>query len=107
MSNAISPTRDYATAAAPSRDNASSISVLTLGWSLSVFFVISFLLCVLGYYLVPSFPVTHGALAVPLPGFQFDSWPRFILGLAESFAWGWYVAILFGPLYNWFGARFR
>jgi len=107
MTNAVRSIHNYATATAQSRDDGRSIPVLALGWSLSVFFVISFVLCVLGYYLVPSLPVTHGALAVPLPGFQFDSWPRFILGLAESFAWGWYIAIVFGPLYNWFAARFR
>jgi len=104
---AVTPAEKYATTAAQSRDVAKSIPVVALGWSLSLFFVISFVVCVLGYYLLPSFPVAHEALAIPLPGFQFDSWPRFILGLAESLAWGWYIAIVFGSLYNWFVARFR
>jgi hypothetical protein len=50
--------------------------------------------------------VLHEALAIPLPGFRLDSWPRFFVGLAESFAWGWYIALVFGPLYNRFAARF-
>jgi len=85
----------------------STIPMLALGWSLSLAFVVSFVLCVLGYYILPSLPVLHGALAIPLPGFQFDSWPRFFLGFAESFAWGWYIALVFAPLYNFFAARFR
>ena len=83
------------------------ISIPVLGWSLSVSFVISFVLCVLGYLLLPSMPVLHQALAIPLPGFQLDSWPRFFLGLVESFAWGWYIALVFGSLYNFFANRLR
>jgi len=84
-----------------------AISIPVLGWSLSVSFVISFVLCVLGYLLLPSMPVLHQALAIPLPGFQLNSWPRFFLGLAESFAWGWYIALVFGSLYNFFAVRLR
>ena len=40
-----------------------------------------------------------------LPGFTWLSWPSFLLGLAESFAYGWYIALVFGPLYNFFAAR--
>ncbi len=83
------------------------IPVVALGCALSVSFALSFVLCVLGYYLAPSLPVLHGALAIPLPGFEFGSWPRFLLGLAESIGWGWYIALIFGPLYNFFAARFR
>ncbi len=83
------------------------IPVGALGLSLSLFFGISFVLCVLGYFLFPTLPVAHGALSLILPGFQLLSWPRFCLGLVESVAWGWYVALLFGPLYNFFVARTR
>jgi len=27
--------------------------------------------------------------------------------LVESFAWGWYVALIFGPLYNFFLSRWQ
>ncbi len=33
------------------------------------------------------------------------TWPSFSLALAESFAYGWYVAPVFGPPYNVFVAR--
>lgn len=84
-----------------------SIQVLALGLSLSLFLAISFVLCVLGYLLFPTLPVAHGALSLFLPGFQLLSWPSFFLGLLESLAWGWYIALIFGPLYNFFTARAR
>ena len=40
-----------------------------------------------------------------LPGFTWPSWPSFLLGLVESFAYVWYVALVFGPLYNFFVPR--
>ena len=84
-----------------------ALPVFALGWSLSAFFSISYVLCVLGYHILPQLPVVHGALSIFLPGFQFQSWPRFILGLVESLAWGWYIALIFGPLYNVFATRAR
>jgi len=47
--------------------------------------------------------IPHAVLI--LWGFEFNSWPRFFLGLFESFAWGWYVALILGPLYNFFVTR--
>ena len=86
---------------------ASTIPVQALGMSLSLFFVISYVLCVLGYLVFPGLPITHAALAIFLPGFELLSWATFLLGLAESFAYGWYVALIFGPLYNFFATRWR
>jgi len=37
-----------------------------------------------------------------LPGFTWLTWPSFLLGLIESFAYGWYIALIFGPLFNLF-----
>ena len=39
-------------------------------------------------------------------GFTLLTFPSFLLGLVESFAVGWYVALIFGPLYNFFAIRF-
>jgi hypothetical protein len=47
----------------------------------------------------------HSALSIFLPGFKLLTWPDFFLGLVESIGWGWYVALVFGPLYNYFAAR--
>ncbi len=86
---------------------ARTIPVLAFGMGLSLFLAISYLLCVLGYLLFPSLPIEHSALAIFLPGFTLLSWQSFFLGLAESFAWGWYVALVFGPVYNFFAYRMR
>jgi hypothetical protein len=84
---------------------ARSIPVVALGLSLSAFFVISYVLCILGYLLFPNLPVEHDALAIFLPGFTLLSWQSYFLGLVESFIWGWYVALVFGVLYNFFVRR--
>ncbi len=81
-----------------------TIPVMALGLSLSVFFALSFTLCVLGFLLIPSLPIAHGVLSLIFPGFTLLSWPSFFLGLVESLVYGWYIALVFGPLYNVFAA---
>lgn len=83
------------------------ISVVVMGLSLSHLLMISYGLCVLAYLIVPSLPIEHSALAIFLPGFALLSWTTFLLGAVESFAWGWYVALIFCPLFNFFAARSR
>ena len=84
---------------------AGSIPIVTLGLSLSLFFVISYVICIVGYLVLPGFSVQHSALSIFLPGFELLSWRSFCLGMAESFIWGWYIALVFGPLYNFFLRR--
>jgi hypothetical protein len=84
---------------------AGAIAIVTLGLSLSLFFVISYLICIAGYLLLPGFPVQHGALSIFLPGFELLSWRSFCLGMAESFIWGWYIALVFGALNNFISQR--
>lgn len=81
------------------------IPVVTLGLALSLFLAGSYVLCVLGYLFLPGLPVQHSALAIFLPGFELLSWKSFFLGLGESFGWGWYIALVFGPLYNFLASR--
>jgi hypothetical protein len=83
------------------------ISVFVMGVSLSLFFLISYVLCVLGFLFLPGLPIEHSALAIFLPGFTLLSWKTFILGAVESFAWGWYFAFIFCPLFNFFAAHSR
>ena len=93
-------------ARAPTREGAiPSLSIKRLGLSLSTFFAISYVICILGYLLMPDFPVKHEALSLFLPVFKLSSWQSYVLGLIESFAWGWYIAAVFAPLYNFFGRR--
>jgi hypothetical protein len=81
------------------------IPLIVFGLSLSSFLAISYVFCIIGYLVFPQLPVSHSSLAVVLPGFALLSWQTFFLGLAESFAWGWYVTLVFVPLYNFFASR--
>ena len=47
----------------------------------------------------------HGAWEQLLPGFEFISVSSFFLGLLESYAYGWYIAIVFVPLYRLFNRQ--
>ena len=84
--------------------NVSRIPIMALGLSLSLFLALSFVLCVLLGVVVPDFGL-HQPWLQFLPGFTWLTWPSFFLGLAESFAYGWYVALIFGPLFNFFAGR--
>jgi hypothetical protein len=83
------------------------LPLLAFGLSLSAFLAISVVLCIVGYFIAPDLPVRHDALSVLLPGFKMLSWQAFLLGLAESYAWGWYIALIFVPLYNFCAAHWR
>lgn len=82
------------------------IPVFALGMSLGLFLAITFVVCVAFDLLFPGMAMNETWLRL-LPGFTWLSWPSFLLGLVESFAYGWYVALIFGPLFNLFAARWR
>jgi len=85
---------------------AARIPVIALGMSLGSFFALTFVLCVLFDLWFPGLAM-NAAWAPLLPGFTWISWTSFLLGLIEAFAYGWYIALVFGPLYNLFAAKFR
>jgi hypothetical protein len=62
-------------------------------------------LCIIGYLILPGLPIKHEALAMFLPGFELLTWRGFFIGLVESYLWGWYIALVFAPIYNFFSAR--
>lgn len=82
-----------------------AVPIIAFGMSLSLFFAFSFVLCIIGYLIIPGLPVKHEALSSFLPGFELLSWRTFLIGLAESYAWGWYIALVFGGIYNFFANR--
>lgn len=82
-----------------------TIPIVVLGLGLSVFFAFSFVVCILGYLVWPTGPAQHASLSIFLPGFTLLSWSSFFLGLVESFLWGWYIALVFGSIYNFFARR--
>jgi len=86
--------------------SAPRIPVVALGMSLGFFFVVTFVFCVAFDLLFPSMAMYEVWLKF-LPGFTWLSWQSFVLGLVETFAYGWYVALIFAPLFNFFAARGR
>ena len=88
----------------PARYGTRRIPVVALGLSLSNFFATTYVLCVLFDLWVPEFAM-NSAWGTFLPGFEWLSWSSFALGLVEALAYGWYIALVFGPLYNYFVTR--
>ena len=80
------------------------IPVFGLGMSLGLFFAITFSLCVAFDLLSPEMAMYETWFRL-LPGFTWLSWSSFFLGLLESFAYGWYIALVFAPLFNFFAAK--
>ncbi len=81
------------------------IPVMAMGMSLGSFFALTFVLCVLFDLWFPALAM-YPVWSPLLPGFTWISWGSFFLGLVEAFAYGWYIALVFGPLYNFFARRF-
>ena len=80
------------------------LSLAAIGNATSLFLAITFTLCVAFDLLFPS----HAMFRVwqeLLPGFEWISWRSFLLGLIESYIYGWYVALIWVPLYNVFVLR--
>ncbi len=77
------------------------LPVAALGLSLGIFLVITFALCV-GYDLIFPGQAMYQSWLRLLPGFTWLTWQSFGLGLVETFLYGWYVALIFGPLFNFF-----
>lgn len=80
------------------------IPVVAFGTSLGIFLAVTFALCVAFDLIFPGMAMYETWLKL-LPGFTWLSWQSFLLGLVESFAYGWYVALVFAPLFNFFSAR--
>lgn len=72
------------------------------GWTLSLFLLITYLICVGFGLLVPARFHMHDAWAPLLPGFEWLIRPGFIAGAIGSFPYGWYAAVLLVPLHGFF-----
>lgn len=85
-----------------SSTNATHVKIPPLANALGGLFLISYILCILFGLVVPEVMRMSSAWAPLLPGFEWLTWPGFVIGGIESYAYGWYVAIVFVPLYRWF-----
>ena len=82
------------------------LRLVPVGMSLGLLLAISYVLCVaLG--LIWWDAGLHQPWLQFLPGFTWLTPRTFLLGLVESFAYGWYVALVFVPLFNFFSIWFR
>ena len=81
-----------------------SLSLVAFGHATSLFLAITFVLCV-GFDLVFPQMAMYRSWQALLPGFTWVSWSSFLLGLVESYGYGWYAALIWVPLYNVLSAR--
>ncbi len=100
----MSSTAAMGRAAAMESRGTPRIPLLATGLALGSFLAVTFVLCVAFDLLFPELAM-YPSWARLLPGFVWLSWPSFLLGLVESFAYGFYVALVFGPLFNFFARR--
>jgi len=82
------------------------ISLFAFGNATSLFLAISFSLCVVFDLFFPQHAMYYVWLKL-LPGFEWLSWNSFFIGLIESYAYGWFIALIWVPLYNFFGRKSR
>jgi len=79
--------------------------IVPVGHALSIFFVVSFSICVGWGLVTPPALHMHKAWELMMPGFDWLSLPAFLIGLAWAYAFGWYTALVFVPLHNFFNKR--
>lgn len=75
------------------------ISLKAAGHASSLFLVITFSLCVAFDLLFPAHAM-YGSWQKLLPGFEWISLGSFCLGLIESYGYGWYITLIWVPIYN-------
>jgi hypothetical protein len=80
------------------------ISLSAFGHAASLFILISFSLCVAFDLMFPEQAMYEVWLKL-LPGFKWLSWKSFFVGALESYAYGWFIALIWVSLYNYFGSK--
>ena len=78
--------------------------IVVIGHATSLFLLLSYILCI-GFGLIfPSYQMRE-TWAPLLPGFEWLTPSGFIFGLLGSYAYGWFIAVLWVPLYQFFDHR--
>ena len=80
------------------------ISLFAFGNATSLFIAITFIICVAFDLIFPDHAMYEVWLKL-LPGFTWISWQSFFLGLVEAYLYGWFIALIWVPLYNYFGSK--
>ena len=81
------------------------MKIAPVGHALSLFLLISYALCLAWSAVMPIEWHMHAGWEAWLPGFDFDSPATWLLGAAEVYAYGWYIAFIFVLLYRYFARR--
>ncbi|MFQ5707861.1 MAG: DUF5676 family membrane protein [bacterium] len=81
------------------------LNMKVVSWSLGLFSVVSFVLCVIYGLITPESLHMHNFLEIVLPAFKWLTWWGFLLGLIESFLYGVYAGLVFVPIYNFLYRR--
>lgn len=80
-----------------------ALSIKTVGLSVSALIVVTYVLCVLFDLIWPGWAM-YRVWQVLFPGFGW-SLAGFVTGLVEAILYGFYVAIVFVPVYNYLNRR--
>jgi hypothetical protein len=86
------------------RSKSTGTAIIRWGWTLSLFLLLSYLICIAFGLAMPQRFHMHEAWAPLLPGFTWLTWTGFFAGAVGSFFYGWYIALLIVPLYRLFGS---
>ncbi len=76
----------------------SRLHLVPFGVALSSLFIISYVICIL-FNLVTGWGMID--IVMKMLPWASISLPGFLLGLVEAVAYGWFVAFIFVPIYNW------
>lgn len=79
--------------------------ILVWGWTLSLFLLFSYLVCIGFGLLAPQSMHMYEAWAPLLPGFEWLTLQGFLAGAVGSFLYGWYIALLIIPLRAWISRK--
>ena len=79
------------------------LSLFAVGHATSLLMAITFSVCVIFGLVFPEMAMYQVWIKL-LPGFEWLNWRSFLLGLVESYGYGWYFALVWVPLYNVFVA---
>jgi hypothetical protein len=77
------------------------IYLVAFGHATSLFLSITFTVCVVFDLIFPQHAMYEAWINL-LPGFKWISLSSFGLGLVESYGYGWFIALIWVPLYNYF-----
>jgi len=75
------------------------VSILAVGHATSILLAISFTVCIVFDLLFPDYAMYQSWQAL-VPGFVWLSWKSFFIGLIQAWAYGWYFALIWVPIYN-------